>query len=153
MLTTTPRPEWYRRSGVTECQECDGHGMIARRPYLHPNDPDNWNEDCDDCDGEGNSACETCGFDQLIVGYDCVVCETVYALTEAERAALDVGKLAEAFTRCLNAAQAEHRVEVEKARAAVQLRRAATAKAAADHRAAAKKAARDYAAQVREARA
>lgn len=98
-------PAWYRNAGVIECRECDGVGTIDKTPHLHGNDPDRWEADCEDCEGQGHFACATCGFSTPVAGFDCLVCSTTYELNPAELAAIDPAALAEAFGHALKAAR------------------------------------------------
>lgn len=69
---------WDYRSGVSECRDCEGAGFICKTPhYTHPHDPRRVDVECDHCGSVGHTACEVCGFDIVVPGYDCIVCQTV----------------------------------------------------------------------------
>lgn len=106
-LPVPPRPKWYRESGVIKCDTCDGRGSIWNGRGLGGNDPDSWDIACEDCDGAGHFACQTCGFATPVAGYDCLVCDTVYSLGQEDRASVTPEQLAAAFSACLGAAQVE----------------------------------------------
>ncbi len=36
------QPDWYRKSGITECATCDGEGRYPNGRGLGCNDPDSW---------------------------------------------------------------------------------------------------------------
>lgn len=65
------------RTGVTICPICEGQGTVPNSTTCwHPNDPDCWPVECTNCDGVGHFACEACGFDTAVSGYDCWACES-----------------------------------------------------------------------------
>lgn len=101
------RPEWFRQSGVTDCQTCEGRGYFEKRPWLHVSDPDNWAVDCADCAGVGHFACQTCGFSTPITGYDCFVCDEVCSLSADALRDIDPAELAAAFVKSVAAARAD----------------------------------------------
>ncbi len=68
----------FDKSGVFDCHTCDGDGCVSNGRGRGGNDPDSWSIPCEECDGEGITPCEVCGFKRRVRGYDCVVCETVY---------------------------------------------------------------------------
>ena len=98
-------PEWYKRSGIIECSTCDGKGGEMRHRYAHANDPDNWLVECPDCDGVGHHACEVCGNDVPVKGFDCLVCDL--ALEAASHPEFEPATL----TACIEAAFAAARAE------------------------------------------
>lgn len=98
---------WYKRSGIVPCETCEGHGSRANRPWLNNGDPDCWPVDCPDCEAQGHFACDVCGFDQQTAGYDCLSCDTVQSLTDADLLALDVPAFAAAFARAVAIARAD----------------------------------------------
>lgn len=98
---------WYKRSGVTDCMTCEGHGSRANRPWLNNGDPDCWPVECEDCEGQGQFACDVCGFDQQVSGYDCLACETVQSLTDTDLLAIDAEAFAAAFANALAIARAD----------------------------------------------
>lgn len=102
MATT---PSWYKRSGIIECGTCDGTGGEMRDRFGHANDPDNWFIECPDCDGAGHHACEVCGNDVPVAGFDCLVCDL--ALEAASHPEFEPAKL----TACIEAAFAAARAE------------------------------------------
>ncbi|CAB4120800.1 hypothetical protein UFOVP5_37 [uncultured Caudovirales phage] len=74
---TPPAKRWDFASEVATCQTCEGAGEICTSPFhTHPNDPDRCDVECYDCEGAGHFACEVCGFDIQVPGYDCLVCNT-----------------------------------------------------------------------------
>ena len=91
------QPHWHDASGVITCRECDGDGSRPNRPHLHPGDPDCWPVDCEVCDGKGHHPCSVCGFDQIVDGYDCLVCSLVYELSPAQIKAINPADIADAF--------------------------------------------------------
>lgn len=94
---------WDWASGVLDCENCEGHGQINHRPWLHGNDPDNWIEECPDCEGEGHHPCQVCGYDQQQTGFDCLVCSTVVELEGDQLNDETAGKLADAIKVAIKA--------------------------------------------------
>ena len=62
------------KSGVQHCGECEGRGDVSNGRGLGGNDPASWMVDCPECHGEPIIACEVCGFDLEVPGYDCLAC-------------------------------------------------------------------------------
>lgn len=102
---TVSAPNWYSKSGIVPCATCDGAGSYWNGRGMGGNDPDSWDIDCADCEGQGHFACQTCGFDVPVAGYDCLACSTIYELSLAELAAIDPAELAEAFGHAIAAAK------------------------------------------------
>jgi hypothetical protein len=96
------RPEWYRKSGIVECDTCEGNGSYWNGRGLGGNDPDSWDIECEGCDGAGHFACATCGNDVQVSGYDCAVCDLLYECPD-----LDVAVFAAALKRAKEAHQKE----------------------------------------------
>lgn len=71
---------WYRKSGITDCTTCEGAGGHWEKPFGHGNDPDNWFNECPDCDATGNEACAVCGNTVHVKGFDCLACDMVLEL-------------------------------------------------------------------------
>lgn len=69
--------KWNEKSGVTVCGPCQGSGKIwsNRRPTVDDPYPE---KACKSCDGEHLPECPVCGFQHVVPGFDCIVCETVY---------------------------------------------------------------------------
>lgn len=103
----TPRPEWYRNAGVLDCDECDGQGFFDHEPWRHANDPDRYDVPCKECDETGLIPCATCGYETRINAVDCLACDTVHMLTDAELRALDVDAFVKAFRASVEAARDE----------------------------------------------
>jgi hypothetical protein len=61
-------------------------------------------EDCPDCEGIGVHACEVCGFDEVVKGYDCIVCQMVHDLSPANMKRINPADLADAFAQAFAAA-------------------------------------------------
>ena len=100
------RPEWYRKSGIVECDVCEGNGSYWNGRGLGGNDPDSWDIECQGCDGVGHFPCATCGNEVRSSGYDCIVCDTVWSLSPKECDEIEPDKLAAAFAKCLAAVKA-----------------------------------------------
>jgi len=103
------RKAWNHLSEVTACTQCEGHGAIASH-----HQPSTWDpypsEPCDACDGEPHDPeCEVCGFDQVVPGYNCLVCDTIASMFPADLAKLDVAKFAAAMAVARDAALADVR--------------------------------------------
>lgn len=103
-----PQP-WNKRSGVTACPTCEGHGRVAafRLPTVNDPYPEMF---CPDCDGEADAECPVCGFTQEVRGYDCLACDTVASLTDSELAAFDAEGFAAALKIAVEKARADARV-------------------------------------------
>jgi hypothetical protein len=115
-LTLSPRPEWYRKSGIIECDTCEGNGSYWNGRGLGGNDPDSWDIECQGCDGAGHFPCATCGNEVRSSGYDCIVCDTIWSLSPKECDAIEPDKLAAAFAKCLAAVKAESAAALIEAR-------------------------------------
>ena len=101
---TNPRP-WDYASGVSECDTCEGSGNICNPPRGAYNyNPLEWQEDCPDCEGLGIHACEVCGFDEVVKGYDCIVCQLVHDLEPANMRRINPADLADCFAQAFAAA-------------------------------------------------
>lgn len=99
---------WNYKSGVTECTDCDGRGSVwDGKGTGHAFDPDSSDIDCDVCDGQGVHSCDVCGFDQIIDGVDCIVCDTVALMSPAQLKAFNLDSFIEAFKTALEAARAD----------------------------------------------
>ena len=104
-MRALPKPRhWHDASGVVPCRECDGEGSRPNRPHLHPADPDCWPVDCPVCDGQGHHPCAVCGFDHIVPGYDCLVCDFTRELTPAQLRAINPADIADAFAAAVNVA-------------------------------------------------
>lgn len=102
--------EWNQNSNVTVCHTCEGAGVV---PSFRPATIDDPYPEvtCPDCDGEHSPKCEVCGFDQALLGYDCLACDTVAALFETELARLDLTAFAAALEVARGRALAEYKQE------------------------------------------
>ena len=103
------RLAWNYSSGVASCPECDGQGVVpAHRPRT-VNDP--YPEDrCEACDGEERAPeCPVCGFDQVVIGYDCLACDTAASMYASDLAAFDADKFAAALKVAVGLALADER--------------------------------------------
>jgi len=107
MATTTKARPWNWASHVTVCDTCEGQGRIhaTRRATINDPYPE---DDCPDCDGEHEPACEVCGYNLPVKGYDCLACDTVASLYESQLKAFDVGPFAEALAVARDLALAEY---------------------------------------------
>ena len=106
MLTTPQRAarKWNYQSGVYVCDLCEGQGVVHSFRQATINDP--YPETPCDCGlGEHEPECPVCGFGQQISGYDCVACDTIDSLTDADFANLD----ADAFAAAVKVAVAARR--------------------------------------------
>lgn len=105
--TKSPRP-WDYFSGVSECEACEGTGSFCKPPrgMLYPN-PLEWQVGCDDCAETGVFNCPVCGFDEVVEGYDCLVCATVNDLSTANMKRINPADLAESIARAI-AARLDH---------------------------------------------
>ena len=93
----TTRKPWNYHSAVTCCPTCDGAGEVASMRLASVNDPYPTDR-CDHCDGVAQDPeCSVCGFDQVVSGYDCFVCDTIATLFEADLKAFDPDKFAAAI--------------------------------------------------------
>ncbi len=103
-FTTDAKP-WDYRSGVSECETCAGSGSVCKPPRgTYRYNPLEWEVPCEDCEGLGVHACPVCGFDEVVEGYDCIVCQTVHDLSPANMKRINPADLAEAFAQAFNAA-------------------------------------------------
>jgi hypothetical protein len=106
-MTTDPRPRrWDHHSGVTECETCDGSGLIDKTPLnrVYRDPPGTWDEPCPDCEEQGVVCCPVCGWDQVVPGYDCWVCSSAYDLPASVMKAKSPADLADCFAAAFNAA-------------------------------------------------
>ena len=102
-MTTTTKPRaWNHNSQVVCCEFCDGLGVIHSQRKATTEDPYP-EQPCENCDGPHEPECEVCGYDLVVSGYDCLVCDTVSGLITDEFAAFDVGKFAAALTVAVKA--------------------------------------------------
>lgn len=90
-FTTDAKP-WNFHSGVDDCDECEGIGHYSNGVT------------CQDCLGEGHFACEVCGFNIQVAGFDCWVCEAAYNLTPAQMNDINPADIADAFAQAITAA-------------------------------------------------
>lgn len=103
-FTTDAKP-WDYASGVSDCDTCDGSGQVVRFPRgAYMLNPLEWQEDCEDCTGLGVHSCPTCGFSEVVQGYDCAVCALVHDLSPANMKRISPADLADAFAQAVNAA-------------------------------------------------
>lgn len=103
---------WDHKSSVTECETCEGRGSYVKTPQrvsAYRLNPLEWTVDCEDCEGLGIHPCEVCGFDEVVQGFDCLVCSFVAELTPANMKRINPSDLAEAFSRAFVAALDERR--------------------------------------------
>lgn len=85
---------WDRHSGVLGCEVCDGTGLVECGHYRI---------DCDECGGEGHLPCAVCGYGTQLTGFDCIVCETVAAITDEDLPRVEFSDLVHAFGHALKA--------------------------------------------------
>lgn len=78
------RNAWYLKSGIISCDRCEGQGSFWNGRGMGGNDPDSWSIDCEDCDGLGHHACGVCGFDVPVTGVDCLACDLVREMDDAQ---------------------------------------------------------------------
>lgn len=103
-FTTDAKP-WDYKSGVSECETCEGSGSVVRFPRgAYMLNPLEWTEGCEDCLGDGIHACKVCGFDEVVKGFDCIVCTTVAELSPANMKRINPADLADSFAMAVNAA-------------------------------------------------
>jgi DnaJ-class molecular chaperone len=95
-----PRP-WNADSGVLTCSSCDGAGAVWNGRGKGGNDPDSWSVPCPACHGAGKHACAVCGFAVEVAGYDCLVCDTVNGIADAEAGDIVVNDFAECLARAI----------------------------------------------------
>lgn len=103
---------WDHKSGVTECETCEGHGsyiMGTQRVSAYRLNPLDHETHCEDCEGLGVHPCPVCGWDEPTQGFDCLVCSFVAELTPANMRRINPADLAEAFSRAFVAALDERR--------------------------------------------
>ena len=99
--------KWNWASHVTTCSTCEGHGTIHALRRATINDP--YPEDaCPDCEGEHEPACEACGYNMPVDGYDCFACDMVASIYENQLASLDIDTLAAAMKVARNLALADY---------------------------------------------
>ena len=102
-MTATTKPRaWNYNSQVTCCPFCDGAGVVYSQRKASTEDPYP-EQPCDACDGPHGPECEVCGYDLVVSGWDCLVCDAVSGLITDEFAAFDVGKFAAALTVAVKA--------------------------------------------------
>jgi len=95
---------WNRYSHVKSCATCHGDGVVHAYRRQTVNDP--YPEDrCPDCDGPHEPECEVCGYNLIVDGYDCLVCETVAALDNLALRGFDVDAFAKAARVALGRAR------------------------------------------------
>lgn len=96
---------WNFHSVVAECSECEGKGDYWQTQGR--NDPDACTE-CPHCEGVGHHACGVCGFDTIIPGYDCLICQMVGDIPDAlltdKNVADTTADMTKAIARAINAA-------------------------------------------------
>lgn len=93
--------KWNWASQVTVCEACEGTGKLAA--YRQPTINDPYPERPCDCGlGEHEPACEVCGYNLPVAGYDCLACDTVASLYATDLAKFD----AERFTAAIKVAMA-----------------------------------------------
>ena len=97
---------WNYHSHVTACETCGGAGVVDayRQPTIDDPYP---SEDCECGQGEHEPECAVCGFDQIIPGYDCIVCNTVETLFAPDLHRFNVADFAAAWERAQYAALAD----------------------------------------------
>lgn len=114
-LATVQLTDWHTRwnaaSHVTACTECEGAGWVHahRRPTVNDPYPEN---PCECGLGEHLPECGVCGFTQPVAGYDCIVCDTVASLIDADLRRLDVDEFSAAMRVAVEKALAENAVAV-----------------------------------------
>lgn len=99
-------PAFPKDSGVTDCQTCDGTGSVSNGRGLGGNDPDSWSVECEDCEGVGHFACEVCGFNQRVTGFDCLACDALVGVLVADLQKIDKSALCTAMGHAFDAALA-----------------------------------------------
>lgn len=103
-FTTDAKP-WDYHSGVSECETCDGSGQVVKFPRgAYRLNPLEWTEGCEDCLGDGIHGCKVCGFDEVVQGYDCWVCQAVHDLSATNMKRINPADLADHFAQAFNAA-------------------------------------------------
>lgn len=102
---STAKP-WNYKSVVTACLRCNGHGVIPANRRATINDPYP-QDDCECGLGEHGPTCEVCGFNQIVRGFDCLACDTVWTLNAAELKALNVKVINEAMAVAVAKARGE----------------------------------------------
>ncbi len=86
---------WNYFSHVKSCPDCEGKGVVHAHRRPHVDDP--YPEDPCECGmGEHEPACDVCGYNMEVAGYDCLACDTVAALTTSELARFDADGFAKA---------------------------------------------------------
>ena len=93
-------PDYIQGWAARPCNECDGHGRVWDGKGKGGNDPDSGDVECPDCEGEGTWPCDICGCEVAVAGYDCVVCDTLYNLTDLD--AKQLTKLRPIFDEALS---------------------------------------------------
>jgi hypothetical protein len=97
---------WNRYSAVTHCPDCEGTGYVAAYTRASVDNP--YPERPCDCGlGQHEAECEVCGFNQYIAGYDCLVCDTVAGILDADLQQFDHAAFSAAFAVALEAARKE----------------------------------------------
>jgi len=106
MTTINLKDRWNHRSHVTVCQECNGLGEVHshRQPTIHDPYP---TSPCDECDGPNDPECVVCGYDLIVRGVDCLVCDTVAIMDANELRQFDADKFAAAAKVAVAAALAQ----------------------------------------------
>lgn len=87
---------WNKYSVVTDCPDCEGTGYVAgyQRPSIHDPYPE---RPCECGLGPHEPECDVCGFNQIIPGFDCFVCDTVAHLFDADLQKFDVARFSHAL--------------------------------------------------------
>ena len=108
---------WNYHSHATACSICGGAGVVDayRQPTIDDPYPQ---EGCECGQGEHEPECAVCGFDQIIPGYDCLVCDTVASLHERDLLHFTVASFAAAWERAQTAALADFARAAQAQRAA-----------------------------------
>ena len=75
-------PDYSKGWAARPCSECEGDGYVWDGKGKGGNDPDSGYPECEECEGEGSFPCDICGCEVEVTGFDCVVCDTLYNLTD-----------------------------------------------------------------------
>ena len=104
-MPNATRP-WNYNSHVTACETCGGAGYVDahRQPTIDDPYPQH---DCECGIGEHEPECAVCGFDQIIAGYDCIVCDTAATLREHDLRRFDTADFSAAWDRAADLALAQ----------------------------------------------
>lgn len=109
-LDAKPTRPWDYHSGISECDTCEGSGAIVKFPRgAYMLNPLEYQIDCPECEGQGVHPCKVCGFDEVVRGYDCIVCAMVHDMSPANMKRINPSDIADAFAQAFAAAMASER--------------------------------------------